>query len=117
MTREFFNKQFSAMLAVYTYAQKMPEEGQDVYWEMLKGIPEPKFAAGVRKCLSACKFFPTIAELGEASLPTKTVLSDYFVPTKNGMDRVPLQVTWEDQIAETGRETERLEARKLLGDV
>ena len=104
MTKEFFNTQFSALLAVYFYAQKMPDEGQDVYWEMLKDIPQDKFAAGVRQCLAECKFFPTIAELGEASLPAQTRLSGYFVQTRNGPDRVPLRVTWKQQIAELQRD-------------
>lgn len=117
MTREFFNQQFSALLAVYYYAQKMPDEGQDVYWAMLKDLPPDRFSAGVRKCLAECKFFPTIAELGEASLPAQTRLSDYMVLTKNGYDRVPLRVTWEQQVAELTRDNLRVENQhaRLLG--
>ena len=117
MTREFFNTQFSALLAVYYYAQKMPDEGQDVYWEMLRDLPQEKFGAGVRKCLAECKFFPTIAELGEASLPAQTRLSDYMVLTKNGYDRVPLRVTWEQQVAELPRDHSQVDSqagRRLL---
>jgi hypothetical protein len=73
--REFFNQQFAALVSAYTIAQKLSDESQDVYWEMLKDIPEEKFAAGVRKCLAELKWFPTISELGNASLPktTKTI--------------------------------------------
>lgn len=93
MTREFFNKQFAALMAVYIYAQKMPDEGQDVYWEMLKNIPERAFDRGVKKCLGECKFFPTIAELGEASLPTKTKLAPY----NPHVYQEPLKVDWREQ--------------------
>lgn len=67
MTRQFFNQQFAAMVAAYAYAQKAPEVGQDVYWEVLKGMSEREFAHGVRSCLLGCKFFPTIAEIAEAA--------------------------------------------------
>lgn len=110
MKREFFNKQFAALVSAYTISNKLQAESQDVYWEMLKGIHEEAFAAGVRKCLAGCKFFPTIAELGEASLPAKEELSDYMVQTKNGMDRVRLRVGWEQQV-------ERAEAKKQRIDV
>ena len=69
MNRKFFNTQFAALVNAYTIAQKLSDESQDVYWEMLKDIPEDKFAVGVKECLGHCKFFPTIAELGAASLP------------------------------------------------
>lgn len=107
MRREFFNQQFSAMLAVYTYAQKLPDEAQDVYWEMLKGIPEDKFHAGIRHCLATCKFFPTISELGEASLPTIERLAPYnpHVHTE------PRKVNWQDQV----KEIEFKERQKITG--
>lgn len=66
MNREFFNEHFAALIAAYVYAQKAPEEGQDVYWEMLRDMPEANFSHAVRSCLAGCKFFPTIAELIEA---------------------------------------------------
>jgi hypothetical protein len=108
MTREFFNKQFAALCAAYPTSSKLGDESQDVYWEMLKDIPEPIFAAGVRRCLASSKFFPTIAELGEASLPAKTVLSDYRVPTINGLDKVPVRIGWEQQIEEIVGKRKRL---------
>lgn len=114
MTREFFNRQFVVLVNAYTIAQKLSDEAQDVYWEMLRDIPEGKFGAGVRKCLATCKFFPTIAELGEASLPTKTNLSDYFVNTKNGPDRVQIPVTWEKQVAELKFNEQRISAPQRM---
>ena len=77
MTREFFNKQFAALVCAYISAQKLPDETQDTYWAMLQDIPDEKFSVGVKKCLTQCKFFPTIAELGEASMPD---VIDYKAP-------------------------------------
>jgi hypothetical protein len=94
MNREFFNTQFTALLSVFTYAQKMPDQGQDVYWEMLKDIPQEKFAEGVQACLAICKFFPTIAELGEASLPP---IRDYKAPLPP-IDQPFAMLNWRDQI-------------------
>ena len=94
MKREFFNVQFAAIVNAYTIAQKLSGEAQDVYWEMLKDIPEDKFAVGVRTCLASCKFFPTIAELGEASLPSVT---DYKAPLPP-IDRERPRINWQEQI-------------------
>jgi hypothetical protein len=94
MTREFFNQQYAALCNAYTIAQKLSGEAQDVYWEMLKDIPDEKFAAGVRQCLAACKFFPTIAELGDASLP---VVTDYKAPLPP-IDRERPKINWHTQL-------------------
>lgn len=94
MTRDFFNKQFAALVNAYTISQKLSDEAQDVYWEMLKDIPEKEFIDGVRHCLGACKFFPTISELGEASLPTISESAPYnpWIYTE------PRQVRWQEQV-------------------
>lgn len=97
MKREFFNKQYAALCAAYAISSKLSDESQDVYWEMLQDISEADFAKGVRGCLGSCKFFPTVAELGEASLPAVTE-SGPWVQTRNGMDRLPVKVGWQKQI-------------------
>ena len=97
MKRETFNLGFAALVNGYAYAaERVTPESQDVYWEMLKGIPDEKFNQGVRKWLSTGKFFPTIAELGQASLPTKTKLAPY----NPYISHEPRQVTWTDQVSE-----------------
>ena len=98
MNRAFFNAQFSALMSVYTYAQKMPDAGQEVYWEMLQDIPEKNFHAGVKKCLATCKFFPTISELGEASLPTQKRLGRY-----NPHGESVIVLDWRAQVDEIKR--------------
>jgi hypothetical protein len=94
MKREFFNQQFAAMVNAYTIAQKLSGEAQDVYWEMLKDVPDDKFAIGVRGCLASCKFFPTIAELGEASIPPITDKQAPLPP----IDKERPKINWQTQL-------------------
>ena len=94
MKREFFNKQFAALVSAYSVAQKMPDETQDVYWQMLGEIYEERFASGVQDCLATCKFFPTIAELGEASMPA---VIDYKAPLPP-IDHPRKMLNWRGQL-------------------
>jgi hypothetical protein len=110
MKRETFNLGFAALLNGYTYAaERVTPESQDVYWEMLHGIPDDAFNRGVRKCLASSKYFPSISELGEASLPTKLIPAPYdphvYTP--------PREVTWDQQVKEIARK----EIGKLPGEV
>ena len=70
MTRETFNLGYAALLAAYSISSKLGDQSQDVYWDILHAIPDDTFTAAVRKCLADCKYFPTIAEIGKAALPT-----------------------------------------------
>lgn len=94
MNREFFNQQFAALVNAYTISRQMSDESQDVYWEMLKEIPAEKFAKGVKECLATSKFFPTIAELGEASLPP---VRDYKAPLPP-VDKPFKMMNWRTQL-------------------
>jgi hypothetical protein len=94
MKRDFFNQQFAALVNAYTIASKLSGEAQDVYWEMLKDIPEAKFADGVRECLAGCKFFPTVAELGEASMPA---IPDRRAPLP-AIDKERPKINWRAQL-------------------
>lgn len=107
MTREFFNQQFAALASAYTMANKLSDEAQDIYWEMLKDIPEKAFSYGVRECLASCKFFPTIAELGEASLPTKKQLGPY-----NPYGESIIVLDWRAQVEKIKQERELIDGRK-----
>lgn len=111
MTREFFNRQFAVLVMAYLPAQKLPDQTQDVYWTMLQGIPADKFSAGVKKCLAELKWFPTIHELGESSLPAKLKTikrpARFFSYAQN----------WDEQVQEMqGIKPERIDGsiRKLL---
>jgi hypothetical protein len=109
MDRTFFNQQFAALVSAYVPAQRLPEETQDVYWAMLQDIPAKKFADGVRRCLATSKFFPTIAELGAASMPIKTRLRPYNPYVRQEL----LNLDWEQQISESKQaKQKRIEENK-----
>jgi hypothetical protein len=110
MKRSFFNKQFAALTNAYTIAQKLSDETQDVYWEMLKDIPEEYFVEGVQDCLASCKFFPTIAEIGDASMPPVT---DYKAPLP-AIDHERPKIGWREQLYREKKEQERLEQKKQM---
>lgn len=108
MTRDIFNVQFAVLVNAYTYAaERVTLESQNIYWEMLKGIPDEQFKIGVRACLGSCKFFPTIAELGNASLPAISEPAPYNPHAY----QPPRQVGWQEQV-------ERIEHghRQLVGN-
>ena len=94
MKREFFNQQFAALVSAYTISAKLSDESQDVYWSMLCEIPEDRFAEAVRKCLGNSKFFPTIAELGEASYPT----IEEAAPYNAFVYHEPRKIGWQEQV-------------------
>lgn len=103
MIRKTFNEQFAALVNAFpNTAVKLSEETQDVYWAMLQEIPDEKFIKAVKRCLGTCRFFPTIAELGEASLPTKTRLAPY----NPYVYQPPIEVDWQEQLAEKRRVNE-----------
>jgi hypothetical protein len=110
MKKDVFNEQFAALVKAFVYSeQRATAETQDVYWTMLQDIPDDKFCAGVRRCLAECRFFPTISELGNASLPktTKTIRERARFAT--------VQLEWYQQVQEN-REPNTLpdNVRKLI---
>jgi hypothetical protein len=108
MTREFFNRQFAALCAAYAVSRNLSDESQDVYWQMLQDIPEEKFADGVQECLATCKFFPTIAELGDASMPPVT---DYRAPLPP-IDKERPKIGWRVQLRrEKAAQTKQIAGR------
>lgn len=108
MTRDFFNKQFAAMVNAYAVARKLSDESQDVYWEMLKDIPDEKFAHGVQECLASSKFFPTIAELGDASMPPVT---DYKAPLPP-IDHERPKINWREQLNRAAEDQKRINGQQ-----
>jgi len=90
MKRETFNKGFAALVTAYTISSKLSDESQDVYWEMLQGLDDAVFDRGVKACLADCKFFPTIAELGEACLPVNGLGYNWRQQIERKQDRKAL---------------------------
>jgi len=65
MTRQEFNSAFTKMAAVFP-SDRITQATNEVYWEMLGEIPSEIWAKGVQTCISNCKFFPAVNELGVA---------------------------------------------------
>lgn len=108
MKRETFNQGFAALLNAYTYAQdKFTVESEEVYWEMLKDLPDEAFNRGVRGCMANSKFFPSIAELGEMALPTIEALAQPYNPWNDNSKTVKLN--WEQQLVEIKRRQFQIE--------
>ena len=114
MNREFFNKQFAALVNAYSIARKLSDESQDVYWEMLKDINDEDFADGVKTCLAECRFFPTVAELGDASMPP---IPDRKAPLPP-LDRERPKINWRVQLNRREEEKqiqlEKMQRRRQL---
>lgn len=104
MERQFFNHQFAVLISAFSVSRKLGDESQEIYWEMLKDLPADKFAAGVRSCLAGCKFFPTIAELGDASMPA---IEDRRAPLP-AIDHERPRIGWQEQLK---REKEKQQKR------
>ena len=69
MTEQNFNLGFATIVnAFIAAAPKVSPQTTDIYWQTLQEIPDDLWKAGVQRCLRVCKFFPSIAELGEACL-------------------------------------------------
>jgi len=69
MEREAFNLGFAALVSAFpSQGDKMTPENMLVYWGQLKVLPAELWNQGVSKCLDNCTFFPSIHELGEASV-------------------------------------------------
>lgn len=95
MTQETFNRGFAALFNAYVYAQeRTTKESEGVYWMMLKDIPDEIFNKAVRQCLASGKFFPTIAELGEAAYPAVLELAPY----NSHVYHEPRKIGWQEQI-------------------
>lgn len=116
MDRRTFNIGFTTLVNAFTYAaERVTLESQDIYWEMLHGIPDAAFNQGVRKCLADCKFFPSIAELGEASLPPQT----RFAPYNPRVYLEPRKIGWREQVQEMSAEQKAIppEIKSLVSDI
>jgi len=103
MTRKTFNQGLAMLFNAFTYAQeRTTPETEEVYWHVLKHIPDAKFNEGVIKCLMDCKFFPAIAEIIEAIYPPYEKLPKYN-PYGNGK---MIKVTPVQQLAAVNREAQ-----------
>lgn len=67
MTRKSFNEGWAALLnGGLANADKVTPETQELYFGMLKEIPDDIWNWGVKVCLKTLTFFPTIRDVGVA---------------------------------------------------
>ena len=98
--------QFAALANAYP-ATKATEDTSDVYYGMLKDIPEKRFAEAIKEAIATIRFFPTIAELGELCYPTIEQLGPYNSHRESIVTR-----GWRSQIAET-KPVKQIESPRL----
>lgn len=108
MKPETFKIGYAALINAFANSEKTTPATMDVYWEMLRRMPDEKFETGVRKCLATCKFFPTIAELGAACLPPLLER----LPYNPHVYREPRKLNWTEQLDEMEQDQRRLLADK-----
>lgn len=66
MNRVTFNDGFAALVAAFPLSDRSTAEQQEIYFQMLKEIPDEIWTDGITKCLKNSTFFPTIHDIGVA---------------------------------------------------
>ena len=99
MTREAFNFGWASLLNAYaSQAEKLTGESQDIYWSILKDIPDDLWLKGVRECLAKCKFFPSIHELGAACCSEREIVTDPFAHLTPWIKPPTKTITWQENL-------------------
>ncbi|MFQ5949672.1 MAG: hypothetical protein ACE5J1_03175 [Nitrospiria bacterium] len=110
MKKETFNINFAALLAGFPN-NKITQQTQDVYWLMLKDIPADWFDRGIKECLMKCTFFPSITELGRASVPIEigggrinayNYVKEYEIPWNKTLEKHVLRIEGKERKQVTG---------------
>lgn len=65
MNRKIFNAHWAALL-VLPNSERVTDTTQEIFWDLLKDIPDDIWEAGVRKYMLSATFFPTPHDLGVA---------------------------------------------------
>lgn len=104
MTEAHFKLSFMALVAAKLHAPDPDfiKAKQEVYWTMLREIPDDLWEKGVAYCLRHGEFFPSIETLAEASIGAKWKYSKTPHPEK---------VPWEETLL---RELKQRRDTKLL---
>lgn len=99
MNRDTFNRGFATLVNGYAYAQeRVTLENQDIYWAMLKDIPDELWLTGIQKCLADCKFFPSINEIGVACCGENEEVIDPFAKLTPWIQPTKRKVTWQENL-------------------
>jgi hypothetical protein len=75
MTEEKFKLGFAALVNIFTSA-RIEDATRDIYWQVLREIPDDLWEAGVERSLRTRKFFPAPVEIAEDCLEGH--LYEYF---------------------------------------
>jgi hypothetical protein len=99
VTRQVFNLAWASLLNGFAgQAERMTGESQDVYWSLLKDIPDDLWLKGVKNCLASCKFFPSIHELGVACCGEQEIISDPFAHLTPWIKPPTRTITWQENL-------------------
>ena len=110
MTEDSFLLGFATLVnGIPSNREKIGMETRDIYWHELREIPNDLWQQGIRRCLKACKFFPTIKELGDSCLYGKM---EIVAPGRY------IQLTWEQglkyELEERAKPKQIAEAKALI---
>lgn len=124
MERKSFNKGFAALVNAFAHAQeRISPESQEIYWTILKDIPDDLWLEGVEGCLCDCKFFPSINELGAACCGEQEIATDPFAHLTPWVKPATRRITWRENLdkilsrKKSAAELDRGEAARLLQDL
>ena len=110
MTESLFEKSFMALGAAKLQAPdpEFIKAKRDVYWVVLRDIPDDLWQNGVRKCLQHGNFFPSIEELAEASLGIRWAWQNTPTPEKISWEHTLQKILTEQKQIQISGETKKL---------
>jgi hypothetical protein len=132
MTEKLFKLGWATLFNAFpNSSQTVTKQTQEIYWKILREIPDDLWEKGFQRCLRTCKFFPTIVEIGEACLDGHLIEWSYNPHCYNepkklewnkALDRV-LKARAQPAVIEIKTETEVLppptkeEAKEILAQI
>lgn len=106
MNQEYFNSAWAALINAFPNAERITDETQAIYWEMLKLIPDDIWQKGIQKCLRASTFFPTIHDIGVACFGEQkeewVERTDPWRRQQNFREKIP-GVSWQQRMEQVLR--------------
>ena len=102
MKREIFNLSWAALLNAFPNSDRVTDETQKLYFEMLGDIPDDIWQEGVKQCLRTLTFFPTIHDIGVACFGARKEewvdKCDPLRERQNYREKVPA-ISWQENMA------------------
>ena len=105
MTEDVFKLGLASLVNAFpNSSERITRESRDIYWELLRDIPNDLFERGIKKCMAECRFFPTVNDIGERALSDYTTISH----RNNHVYIEPTKITWQEGLERSKRqETQR----------